>query len=379
MSTGEWLVRVLDAVGLVVVDGVQLVIHPKIPQAHLIYLLEVGGYIPRVSHELGAADAGSSLWRLVARWFIGAAETVLRRDLLRDYHTESGELPAARGQVVALQTAQAYYAGRLSFECRYEEFGYDTPLNRVVKRAAQIVAGSTLLDKQLRRRAVEVLARMELVGALQDQDLRVKTDRNSTYYREAFGWARHVLFARGRTLDAGQQAAWTFLIRTPEPVEAGIREILQRSIGRAHVSKRGRRLDGTHLTINPDLVLSDSLAVADVKYKLCGSDWNRPDLYQLVTFAAGFRTLDGALINFCGPDSSVLPSLKVGDIGIRHLPWRADAALRPESAADEFVRCTRDWLDSVRKFSRTAVGDHLATRVTALQSPLEADTRAAKP
>jgi 5-methylcytosine-specific restriction enzyme subunit McrC len=180
---GDWIVRVADAIGVVVVGDVQLVVEPKIPLAHLLYLLEAGDYIPRVIEELGAVEGGQSLWRLVARWFVGAAEGVLRRDLLRDYHPEAGELTAARGQVVALATARAYYAGRLRFECRYEEFGQDTPLNRVLKRAAQIVAASPLLDAPLRARSVRILARMDEVGPIEPRDTNVRPERNSSYYK----------------------------------------------------------------------------------------------------------------------------------------------------------------------------------------------------
>jgi hypothetical protein len=34
------------------------------------------------------------------------------------------------------------------------------------------------------------------------------------------------------------------------------------------------------MTLNPDIVVDDGSAIADVKYKLAGEDWNRSDLYQ---------------------------------------------------------------------------------------------------
>lgn len=346
-SDGAWVVRVADAIGVVVVGDVQLVVQPKIPMGHLLYLLEEGGYVPRVREELAAVDLGTSLWRLVARWFVRATEGVLRRDLLRDYHPEAGELPAARGQVVALQTARAYYAGRLAFDCRYEEFGHDTPLNRVLKRAAQVVAGSPVLDPPLRRRAVGLLARMEAVGPMRLRDSNAHLERNSGYYSPAIAWARHVIKARGRAPMAGSSHAWTFLIRTPEPVEDGIRVLLQRRLPGVSVAKRGRRLEGSHLTINPDLVLEDDVAVADVKYKVSGGEWSRPELYQLVTFATGFQSPHAALVSFAPPGQAPLPSLKVGDVSVEHLPWPGNRSIRAEEASRKFTDGFGAWLQRI--------------------------------
>ena len=84
-SSDKWQVRVQDAVGIVSVGHLQLVVQPKIPQTHLLYLLAAGKHIPRMDDERGYAASGKSLWRLVAQWYVTAAERVLRRDLLRDY------------------------------------------------------------------------------------------------------------------------------------------------------------------------------------------------------------------------------------------------------------------------------------------------------
>ena len=58
-------------------------------------------------------------------------------------------------------------------------------------------------------------------------------------YRSAFMMARHVLSATGRTIEAGAAAANTLLLRTPEMVEAGVRNVLHEGlVGVARVYKR---------------------------------------------------------------------------------------------------------------------------------------------
>ena len=40
-----------------------------------------------------------------------------------------------------------------------------------------------------------------------------------------------------------------------------------------------------------------------MKYKLWDGDWNRPDLYQAVAFAAAVRTPQAAIVGFSGADA----------------------------------------------------------------------------
>ena len=132
------------------------------------------------------------------------------------------------------------------------------------------MAGSAVLQPETRRRAAQLRRYLEDVGELRPGDERVQLDRRTAYCQDALTLARHILSATGRSIDAGSQAVWTFLFRTPSLVEAGIREVLRQRLGRAMVRKRKRRIGSSSLTLNPDLVIGSprALAVADVKYKL---------------------------------------------------------------------------------------------------------------
>ena len=80
--------------------------------------------------------------------------------------------------------------------------------------------------------------------------------------------ARHILRHVGRHLAAGSDAAWSFLLRTPEMVEARDLGVLADRLGPARVWKGHLQLPGSTLTFNPDLVFDAAQAVGDVKYKL---------------------------------------------------------------------------------------------------------------
>jgi len=139
--SGTWRVTVSDAVGLVAVGNLRFLVEPKIPRAHLFHLFARSRLFPRLDATQASAAAGTHLWELMAGWFVEALEHVLRADLVRDYLPFRDALHAARGQIDALATAESYYQGTLELVCDFEDFGDNTPLNRILKAAAVAVGG----------------------------------------------------------------------------------------------------------------------------------------------------------------------------------------------------------------------------------------------
>ena len=343
---GRWWVRVSDAVGMIRVGQTQLLVEPKIPTSHLLYLLGLSGEFPRLDEQRAATQTSNSLWALVSEWFVAATERVLRRDLLRDYEAERDELVAVRGRIDPQATAGNFYSGRLDFSCEFDEFGLDTPLNRILKAAAGAVSASPLLRADVRRRAQRLLGRMDNVGDVQTTDWRVGTDRRSGHYADAVMLGRHVLQGQGRTLAHGSELAWSFLIRTPEMVESGIRAALVNALGRDRVTKTGRAAVGSTMTFTPDLVFDGGRAIGDVKYKLSSGDWDRNDLNQVVTFARAFRTDIAAIIRFRTPEVATRSDIRVGDTVVRELAWVADPELPPAEASRSLTSAVENWLQA---------------------------------
>jgi hypothetical protein len=344
---GRWRVRVDNAVGVVRVGNVQIVVEPKIPLSHLLYLMAEAGSLPRLDEERASLAADQSLWALVAAWFTASAESLLRRGLIRDYQETRQDLSLIRGRVQPPRTATNFYVGRVAFDCEFDEFDIDTPLNRIVLAAARAVASSVLLASDVRRRAMSIAVRMdEGVQDLAAGDLRAAFDRRTAHYAEVIPLARHVLRSRGRTLAGGEELGWSFLIPTPALVEEGIRNVLNRGLTPKYwVKKRGRQLEGSTLTFNPDLVFGPSAAVGDVKYKLTSTTWNRADLYEVIAFGVAFRAERTCLVTFNQSSGDRrFSDLRVGDIRVSHLVWDADLARSPIDSADALVASARSWL-----------------------------------
>ena len=340
----DWSVRVQDAVGLVSLGDLQIVVEPKIPASHLLFLFSQSEQLPRLDDQAASAGAESGLWELVARWFVRAALGVLRRDLIRDYSDAQDHLPVVRGQIEALPTARAFYAGRLDIHCQFEEFTADTPLNRIVKAAARVVRRSAFLSTEVRRDGARILARLADVGDLRSTDVLSTTDRRTSHYADCVSLARHILRSIGRSLDAGGHTAWTFLIRTPELVEAGVRTLLARSLGGQKVQKVGRQLSGSAMTVNPDLVFSPG-AVGDVKYKRWNGQWNRADLYEVVAFSAAFKVVDAVVIDFDDDIAGGTP-VNFGAIAVQRFAWPC-SVVEPIDAAARLVGAVGEWLNAI--------------------------------
>jgi hypothetical protein len=292
-----------------------------------------------------AAGAGSDLWELVARWLAQALERVIRRDLVRDYLPLRDTLEAARGTIDALATAEGYYRGSLTFTCDYENFGSDTPLNRVLRAAALAVGASTELSSEVRRRALRIAIRMEDVGRLRPGDLRVTLDRRTAHCRDALSLARNVLANLRRTLAHGEEDVWTFLIRTPELVEAGIRNELKRRFdGSIDIRKEMIPLGGGTMSVAPDLIFGSIDAIGDAKYKLSGGRWLRSDLYEVVAFATAANTNRACVVGFRRVTDPYPPFVSFGDTHVRYFSWLCDGHLAPSVAADLLAEEIADWL-----------------------------------
>jgi 5-methylcytosine-specific restriction enzyme subunit McrC len=347
---GRWTVTVANAVGLIGLDGLQLLVRPKIPTSHLLYLLGKSGRFPRLGGERALAGAGDDLWPLVATWFVTATEALLRRDLVYDYEDVADELRIIRGRVEPLSVVRSVYAGTLEFRCEFDEFTPDTALNRLLKSAAREVVSSEVLDASLRRRARLIVNRMEDVSDVRPLDFWAVIDRRTGHYADAIALARHVLLGRGRVLDHGEAVAWTFLIPTPVMVEEGIRRVLADAVGaRWHVEKKGISAEGARITFNPDLVFGRGFATADVKYRISDGEISRSELEQAITFAAAYRARHCGVVGFWRVGTPRQSPFAVGSIGVRAFGWQADAHVDPALAAAALVRDVEAWLASIRQ------------------------------
>ena len=187
---------------------------------------------------------------------------------------------------------------------------------------------------------------MDGVGPLLHADRRLKPDRLSKNYTHPISLAHLILDGCGISLSDGKTQGTSFLLRTPEIIEDGLRSIIADGMPNIQVKKRRQMLGDSGISMNPDIVFGDRLAIADVKYKYFGRDWNRTDFNQVVAFATAFDSQRCALFGFVSepifPNAAIV---KVGRVEATRIAWPIGSNASPEFVAQTMVEGLYRWLD----------------------------------
>jgi 5-methylcytosine-specific restriction endonuclease McrBC regulatory subunit McrC len=347
LADARHTVRVSEAIGAIGLGDLQLIIEPKIPLPHLLYLLAESNQVPRSLYERSSLGVDDDFFSVIARWFVHTCEVLLRRGLVSDYGRVTADLPCARGRIHPVKTAQSVLAGRPVIRCEFDRFGEDTSLNRVLKAAGVRLLGLPGLPLGLRERCRRIHHRLSDVGELRRPDLGVRPDALSRRYRDAHPLALAILASTGLSLEEGGKSTWTFLFRTPEAVEEGLRNALRTHLEPAwKVQKTAKILLGDrNRSLNPDLVFGRNEAVGDVKYRLTvDGEIKRGELNQVTTFATGYHAKKATVIAF-GPCEAG-EEVHVGPVQVNGFNWNSDGAT-PEQAARRLAERVESWLTRV--------------------------------
>jgi 5-methylcytosine-specific restriction endonuclease McrBC regulatory subunit McrC len=340
-------VRVADAIGAIGLGDLQLIIEPKIPLPHLLYLLVESNQVPRSLYERSSLGVDDNFFSLIARWFVHTCEVLLRHGLVSDYGRVTADLPCARGRIHTVKTAQSVLAGRPVIRCEFDRFGEDTSLNRVLKAAGVRLLGLRGLPLGLRERCRRIHHRLSDVGELRRADLGVRPDALSRRYRDAHPLALAILASTGLSMEEGGKSTWTFLFRTPEAVEEGLRNSLRTHLEPAwKVQKTAKILVGDRKrSLNPDLVFGRNEAIGDVKYRLTvDGEIKRGELNQVTTFATGYHAKKATVIAFGTCEAG--EEVHVGPVQVNGFNWNSDEAT-PEQAARRLAERVESWLTRV--------------------------------
>lgn len=347
VTGSEYRIRVSDAVGVIGLEHTQLIVEPKIALSHLLYLFAASEQFPRHLLERTQIGSDASFFNVIAAWFVQSCEALLRHGLVSDYARVTGDLACARGRIHTVKTARSILVGRPVIRCDYDLRSDDTSLNRVLKAASLRLLGWPALTDDLHARCRRIQHRLSDVGDLEPWDTTVRLDALTRIYKDALPLALLILKGSSVAIHEGPHSTWTFLCRTPEAVEVGVRNSLsQRLETHCKVTKRGMVLTGDRKrTLNPDLVFGDAAAVGDVKYKVSlDGSIGRADLNQIATFATGYGVNAGVVIAFSG--EAVGERVGIGPIEVRGLNW--DIRDRdPEHAADRLADHLVTWLGSI--------------------------------
>lgn len=303
---GRWRIASSSYVGTLVVEGVELLIRPKINPENLFLLLEPG-LPPHAWHsEAFDYESSSDLLPSAVAFFARTVETTLGRGVLRSYQPRQDALVALRGRMDL--AGQFKRAGVLTpTACSYDDFSEDIAENRVLRAAIRRCVQVPRVDPADRQRLMRQLVALEDVAdvAVRPEQIdAIHRTRLNEHYWPALGLARLVI-ANLTLADArGSTSASSFMVDMNELFQRFITQRVRRALrGRMHVvDEPVVHLGlGRQVSMQPDLVFRDlagqEVQVGDVKYKLAADGRGRSaDYYQLLAYTTAMGLREGILI-----------------------------------------------------------------------------------
>lgn len=279
-EVGWWKLTAKQFVGGFEVDGLRVIVRPKIDPQNLFLMLEVGlpadAWLPEAMEYAETQDLLSALISFFAR----TAETTLARGHYHSYRHHEEDLLTLRGRLDF--SRQFRRGGQLvPMACSYDDFTADVAENRYLKAAMQRairVAGVPPVD---RRRLMRLLVALEDVtdAPVDADDIdRITFTRLNDHYLPAMRLARLILANLTLRDQHGDTTASAFMLDMNDLFERFVTERLRQELAdRIDVEgqQRGRLDTAGSVTIRPDLVFrcdGRTVGLADIKYKLRDAD-----------------------------------------------------------------------------------------------------------
>lgn len=351
---GQYLCTIRNAVGVVALKGLRIFSEPKIPMDHFVYIAKHSLFADgrTVNAETSVGD-GQSFLDLISIWLVVSVANVVRGGLSRDYELQDDPIPYVRGRLDAVRTSLNFFRGNLEICAEYEERTPNSPENRILATALRLVRPDLLSDPELSRTLSQLGRAFEDIDFALASDLQIPNRNFPARYRRSIDLAKSVIRHAGISLSAGNRSAQSFLVRTPNLIEDGIRQILNKWLAPIPVRAGARILQPTTLRVNPDLLVARPPFTADVKYKRFASTWDRRDLAQSVFFAESFRSPIAAVIGFSNRKTT-LPVVPVGRISVTPIAWDISEGTSPENSADQIIEQMYEWVPDNEKVAPLA-------------------------
>ena len=291
---GQWRVTASSYVGSLVVDGVELLIRPKINPENLFLLLEPGLPSNAWRKESFAYASTSDLLPSVVAFFARTVETTLGRGVLRSYESRQEPLIALRGRLDVSQ--QFKRAGVMTpVSCSFDDFSEDIVENRVIRAALRLALRVPRVDPGERQRMMRQLVALEGVSDTPVDPETVDSiyfTRLNQHYEPMLGLARLVLSNLTLTDACGSTSTSSFMVDMNDLFQRFLTERL-RSALRGSLDVVDEPLvflgAGQQVAMRPDLEFRDYAGLAryvgDIKYKLAENARGRSnDYYQLLAY-----------------------------------------------------------------------------------------------
>ncbi|GAA3326245.1 McrBC 5-methylcytosine restriction system component [Paeniglutamicibacter sulfureus] len=314
---GEWTIANIRKVGVVRIDGQQILIRPKVPISQLFFMMQFALNPKFWLNEEIQLDSDKNLLNAMAVAFLRQASKIWKQGFVQGYETFEDARPMVRGRIDI--AAQIRRQGGLAFPAQvvYDEFTIDVPENRLLFSALQRLLKLPMLDSETRsglRKLTPLFDGVKLLIPGQELPYIHYTRLNSRY-RQALFLSEMILRNSSVEHVKGQLTANAFLFDMWKIFEDFVTVTLAHNFadigGKAKLQETGTFLDKEgRLALRPDLVWHGPdrrLAIIDAKYKAPDSmKYPNADVYQMLAYCIRFGLTAGHLVYAQGQEHSQL-------------------------------------------------------------------------
>ena len=188
---------------------------------------------PEWPRGIDPEDAPDDLPDLVAEILTHSVERRMRRNLSFGYRRRRADLTRVRGRIDLLRTERRQLLKRGRVACTFDELTVDTPRNRFVKAALDLLAG-IVSDRDLAHRCRANSASMERAGVTEDTSSERRRPRMSISRLGRLDAADRQMLAAARLafdLALPTEDSGTSHLVSPDRDEVWARRLFERAVG----------------------------------------------------------------------------------------------------------------------------------------------------
>jgi 5-methylcytosine-specific restriction enzyme subunit McrC len=303
----QWRVRPGSKVGIVVGDGWEVRVRPRIPIPRLVFLLAYARDPRGWRNTVTRFDPADELFSAIASGFSHHVAYALERGALRGYVRRDERRHDIRGRIRFSDHLARGGGLPLPVEVSYDDFTADILENRMLLTAATLVLRLPRIPLAARMRLRRVRAVLDEVAPLTSwRGLEAPTTtRLNVRYAPALALAELILAGSSLGTEHGEKSSTSFVFDMnkvfEEFVSTALAEALGSHTGDLREQVADRSLDeGGRLTLKPDLSWwygNRCLSILDAKYKEIDEGlMKHADAYQMLAYCTAFGIKRGYLV-----------------------------------------------------------------------------------
>jgi 5-methylcytosine-specific restriction enzyme subunit McrC len=304
----RWCLETNSKIGVIVGDGWELRIRPRLAVPRLFFLLAYSRSTTGWRETVAAFSEHDDVLEALASGFATHAERAVEQGLLRGYVAIDERRNEFRGRVRFADQLARSTGLPLPIEVTYDEFTADIPENQLLRTAAEVALALPKVPARARARLLRLRAVLDEVSVHpRPRALELpRITRLNRRYEPALVLGKLILDGVSLNQWSGGVLATSFLFDMNEVFESFLFATLADSL-RRHGGTVARQVQGTSLDVGDGLPLKPDIvwtrdgrvrAVVDSKYKSlsAGSSIPNADAYQMLAYCIGFGLRRGVLV-----------------------------------------------------------------------------------